>query len=1311
MKHVLKTYSAVIYILLLLPAICQATTYYVSSSGNDNNTGKNISNAFKTVSQVNKLQFFPGDTLKFEGGSFFSGSILLTSSDQGSASQPLVITSFGVGRATINAGDSVGLYSYNAGGIEVRGINFIGSVNNNQRGVYFFTDKTDIPLSHITIEDVEVSGFYDYGVQIGCTSPSKGFSDVLINRVISHDNKNGGILSANDGSFSSFNHHNVTVTNCKAYNNKGIPSYGNQSGNGILISSAIGALIDHCEAYNNGEDNDFTGGGPVGIWFSLVNNGIIQNCESHHNKTRTIDGGGFDLDGGCQNSIIQYCYSHENQGAGLLLAEYGTGVPFTGNTIRYNISENDASLDRYGSILVWGADQGAQVTNSMIYNNTIYANHLGVALFDANFMNVTISNNIFYCLPGTQFLQGVADSSKIHFIQNDYYSPGTAYFSWNGVNYNSLTAWKSAAVTQERIGSRNYGLSVDPLLNAPGTGKNGYIIKSNSPVIDSGFNMIGIGSNDYYGGLSKVRSSQDIGANEYQYANSFPPKDTTAPSVPLNLKVVTVSTSMARLSWNNSVDNIAVTGYDVYINGTKKYSTVTDSVTVNNLKADSSFSIAVRAFDSSGNASALSVPITVKAGSNKDTTAPSVPLNLKVVTATTSMARLSWDNSTDNTAVSGYDVFINGTKKYSTVTDSVTVNNLKADSSFSVAVRALDSSGNASAFSVAIAVKAGSNKDTIAPSVPLNLKVVTVSTSMASIAWDNSIDNTAVSGYDVFINGLKKYTTVTNSVTVNNLKADSSFSVAVRAFDSSGNASALSVPITVTAVPTSAAGLNYRYYEGTWDVLPNFNMLTPVKTGTSPNIDLSVRATGKDYYYGLVWEGNLSIPTAGSYTFETMSDDGSKLYFNSLYNPSLSATVNNDGLHAAIAAAGTVNITAAGSYPVAITFFQKEGGQQMQVYWTGPGIPRQLIPNTAFSNAASKPDTIPPSVPANLKMVSSSQNIINLHWDVATDNTAVGGYDIYRDGVKKYSSPTNDFAADSLLPNTSYSFSVRARDLAGNLSALSAPINAATTSASTSTGLNYRYYEGTWDVLPNFNTLTPVKTGTSPNIDLSVRATGKDYYYGLVWEGNLSIPTAGTYTFETVSDDGSKFYFNSLYNPSVSATVNNDGLHAAIAATGTVNITAAGSYPVAITFFQKEGGQQMQVYWTGPGIPRQLIPNTAFSNTTAASSMTSWNQNNFGVILPDSLNAVSQLNKIYPNPFYDRLTIDIYNQAVSNTFSVGLYDFAGKLLYVQKLGMLPVGNSSVNLNWGTRQMMPGLYLVRIIVNGIPGKILKLVKGS
>ena len=152
----------------------------------------------------------------------------------------------------------------------------------------------------------------------------------------------------------------------------------------------------------------------------------------------------------------------------------------------------------------------------------------------------------------------------------------------------------------------------------------------------------------------------------------------------------------------------------------------------------------------------------------------------------------------------------------------------------------------------------------------------------------------------------------------------------------------------------------------------------------------------------------------------------------------------------------------------------------------------------------------------------------------------------------------------------------------------------------TGSGLNYKYYEGNWDVLPNFNALTPVKTGTTPNIDISVRNIND--YFGLVWEGNITIPTAGNYTFELVSDDGSKFYFNSGYLPNATALVNNDGLHPAISATGSVNIAAAGSYPIAISFFDKYGGESVQLYWSGPGIPRQLVPDAAFAGGTVVSN-------------------------------------------------------------------------------------------------------------
>ncbi|MEJ7767732.1 MAG: PA14 domain-containing protein [Chitinophagaceae bacterium] len=157
------------------------------------------------------------------------------------------------------------------------------------------------------------------------------------------------------------------------------------------------------------------------------------------------------------------------------------------------------------------------------------------------------------------------------------------------------------------------------------------------------------------------------------------------------------------------------------------------------------------------------------------------------------------------------------------------------------------------------------------------------------------------------------------------------------------------------------------------------------------------------------------------------------------------------------------------------------------------------------------------------------------------------------------------------------------------------PITTTVTPPVVTNGLNYRYYEGDWNMLPDFNTLTPVKTGTTPNVDISVRNPGVNNHFGFVWEGSINIPTAGTYTFETVSDDGSKLYFNSLYSFGATALVDYDGLHAAWPTTGTVNIPAPGIYPISIAYFEKDGGELMEVYWSGPGIPRQRIPDIAFT--------------------------------------------------------------------------------------------------------------------
>ena len=158
--------------------------------------------------------------------------------------------------------------------------------------------------------------------------------------------------------------------------------------------------------------------------------------------------------------------------------------------------------------------------------------------------------------------------------------------------------------------------------------------------------------------------------------------------------------------------------------------------------------------------------------------------------------------------------------------------------------------------------------------------------------------------------------------------------------------------------------------------------------------------------------------------------------------------------------------------------------------------------------------------------------------------------------------------------------------------------------AATSPGLYYNYYEGTWNALPDFNAITPVKGGTSVNVNVNVR--NRDSNYAVLWSGYITIPANGNYTFETYSDDGSKLYLDK-FDYKATALVNNDGIHHALSQSGTVYLNA-GKYPITITFLQGKNDQIMEVYWSSStGISRQRIPDNAFSletTTTGSNGLT-----------------------------------------------------------------------------------------------------------
>ncbi len=130
---------------------------------------------------------------------------------------------------------------------------------------------------------------------------------------------------------------------------------------------------------------------------------------------------------------------------------------------------------------------------------------------------------------------------------------------------------------------------------------------------------------------------------------------------------------------------------------------------------------------------------------------------------------------------------------------------------------------------------------------------------------------------------------------------------------------------------TASADFSYLVYDGSFNQLPNFAGLTPIASGSSTTIRLSV--TSQVDTFALVFTNTLNAPSAGDYEFFTSSDDGSRLYIDG------ALVVDNDGLHGTVTVTGSAFLSA-GNHTLRVEFFEKTGGQVLDVgYRTGnPGF-------------------------------------------------------------------------------------------------------------------------------------------------------------------------------------------------------------------------------------------------------------------------------------------------------------------------------------------------------------------------------------
>lgn len=142
-------------------------------------------------------------------------------------------------------------------------------------------------------------------------------------------------------------------------------------------------------------------------------------------------------------------------------------------------------------------------------------------------------------------------------------------------------------------------------------------------------------------------------------------------------------------------------------------------------------------------------------------------------------------------------------------------------------------------------------------------------------------------------------------------------------------------------LPELKNGLKYFYYEGSWDLLPDFGKLTPAKSDITTDLKMQERNT--DLNFAIKYAGYIDIPEDNIYTFNLISDDGSRLLIDG------TQIVNNNGLHASIEKSGKVSLEK-GKHKIEILFFQKGGGFNLYFSYEAPGIQKQKIPESFFYN-------------------------------------------------------------------------------------------------------------------------------------------------------------------------------------------------------------------------------------------------------------------------------------------------------------------------------------------------------------------------